>query len=553
MTAQMSHSWSFVLSFALAASVGLAACQGCSQSNGQAPSTADDAVPKVPTVRLYLLSTVAGALEPCGCSKDQLGGVDHLAAYIESQKEDAPNSLVLGAGPLLFTEPVLEPDARTQREWNAEAMAEAASKLGLVAWAPGANDWAGGADALSTLSGKASATVLAANIEGQKQLIPSKLLDVGGTKVGVVGVANPTAGLGTATADLFPSGFSPGPAVDAMKREIASLKGQGAKIIVGLASLPRGDALRLAEAVPELHVLAVGKPIQKGDANDALKPAVLVGNTVVVESANHLQSVAVLDLYVRGTPDGDLVFADAGGVQKAEDIVSLATRIRDLENRINGWENDESIDPKDVAARKEDLENLRKTKSEYEKTETPAKGSFFRYTAVEVRESLGKDPAVSAVLASYYAKVNDYNKEAFKDRKPRPAEDGKASFIGVEECTLCHEEERDVWDKTPHAKAYETLVKDHKEFNLDCVGCHVTGYDLPGGSTVTHVDRLEAVGCEVCHGPGSLHAKDPEKEGLVILKPDPKTCVSECHHPPHVEGFDPEAKLKHILGPGHGE
>jgi hypothetical protein len=96
------------------------------------------------------------------------------------------------------------------------------------------------------------------------------------------------------------------------------------------------------------------------------------------------------------------------------------------------------------------------------------------------------------------------------------------------------------------------LQKQFVEYNLECVGCHVTGYDKPGGSTVTHVDKLENVGCEECHGPGSLHAKDPSKKGLMVAKPDLKKCVSECHHPPHVEGFDPIVKVQSILGPGHG-
>jgi hypothetical protein len=83
------------------------------------------------------------------------------------------------------------------------------------------------------------------------------------------------------------------------------------------------------------------------------------------------------------------------------------------------------------------------------------------------------------------------------------------------------------------------------------VSCHVTGYDRPGGSTVTHVDRLENVQCEVCHGPGSKHAANPAGPGLIVAKPDPGTCLS-CHHPPHVEQFDVVAKMQEILGPGHG-
>jgi hypothetical protein len=170
-----------------------------------------------------------------------------------------------------------------------------------------------------------------------------------------------------------------------------------------------------------------------------------------------------------------------------------------------------------------------------------------------VREKLGADENAKNITLGYYKRVNDHNKEAFKDRIPEAPEKGKAGYVGVDECSRCHKSERAVWDKTDHAKAYPTLQKEFVEYNLDCVGCHVTGYDKPGGSTVTHVEKLENVGCEECHGPGSLHAADPHKDGLIIREPDLKRCVTECHHPPHVEGFDPKTKVQGVLGPGHGQ
>ena len=38
----------------------------------------------------------------------------------------------------------------------------------------------------------------------------------------------------------------------------------------------------------------------------------------------------------------------------------------------------------------------------------------------------------------------------------------------------------------------------------------------------------------------------------VVARPDASTCLS-CHHPPHVEQFDAVAKMKEVLGPGHGQ
>jgi hypothetical protein len=532
------------LAFAIAAAASVAACQGC---HTPAATSADDASPKTPSVRLYIVSSVAGVIEPCGCSKDQLGGVDHMAAYIEAEKPAAPSYLVLGAGPFLFEEPEIKGDATTQATWKAETLALAAKDIGLAAWAPGANDWATGSEALARYREQAGAVIVGANMEGAPGAVPSVVREVSGIKVGIVGVADPKN-----KASGYPQGVTVKPPLEAIKAAIEDVKKQGARVLVGLAALPRGEALRLADNLPELNVLVIGKPFQSGHGNDAPKPPVLAGSTLVVETANHLQTVAVVDLFVRGDGKGPITFKDAGGVAKAEELLSLAGRIRALEARINGWERDKSVNAADVAARKADLERLRAEKAKLEEPGPPVEGSFFRYSLVEVREGLGSEKKVAERMAAYYKRVNDHNKTAFADRKPPPVEAGQASYLGVEVCTECHDEERKVWDASGHAKAYPTLQKDFKEYNLDCVSCHVTAYGKPGGSTVTWNEKLQNVQCEECHGPGSLHAKDPGKKGLITVKPPPESCVSACHHPPHVEGFDPVAKMKNILGPGHG-
>ena len=170
----------------------------------------------------------------------------------------------------------------------------------------------------------------------------------------------------------------------------------------------------------------------------------------------------------------------------------------------------------------------------------------------EIREALGTDPAVAKELSAYYKKVNEHNRVRFASRFPRRRRRSSRQYVGIEVCDACHEEPRNVWNKTRHAHAYATLADQDKQFNLDCVSCHVTGYEEKGGSTVTHVDLLKDVQCEVCHGPGSLHAKDPKKHKPVVAKPGPDRCLA-CHHPPHVEGFDAKAKMEEILGPGHGK
>jgi 2',3'-cyclic-nucleotide 2'-phosphodiesterase (5'-nucleotidase family) len=536
---------------ALAVTVGLsalgAACQGCQVGPSSTPGA--EVPDGKPTLRLYAVSSVAGALEPCGCSKDQLGGIDHLAAFFSAEKTAASNAWMVSAGPLFFMDPQMSADDRQQTLWKAEAIAQTAKQMNLLAFAPGLNDWAGGNETLAKLREASGATLLAGNLEGAPGAVATLVREVNGVKVGFFGLADPKDKVGRT-----PDGVKARPAMESAKVAIDELTKQGARVLVGILALPRGDALRLADNFSQISVLVLGKSAEAGDINDQPKPPILLGSTLVVETSNHLQAVGVIDLHVAPSEkkEGAITFQDAGGVAKAEELLSLASRIRDLEQKLNGWEGNPEIPAADIAARKADLEKLRTDKARLEATTVPVSGSFFKYRLVEVRDKLGVDKAVHEQMASFYKRVNEHNKTAFAGRKPLPVEAGQAGYMGVDACTDCHDEERKVWDATGHARAYPTLQKDFKEYNLECVSCHVTGYGKPGGSTVTYSDKLQNVQCEVCHGPGSLHAKDPTKKGLIVLKPAPETCVSECHHPPHVEGFDAAAKMKLILGKGHG-
>ena len=53
------------------------------------------------------VTDLAGALEPCGCTKDQLGGIDHFGAWVRQSAVATPNGLVASAGPLFFMDPAL--------------------------------------------------------------------------------------------------------------------------------------------------------------------------------------------------------------------------------------------------------------------------------------------------------------------------------------------------------------------------------------------------------------------------------------------------------------
>lgn len=91
------------------------------------------------------------------------------------------------------------------------------------------------------------------------------------------------------------------------------------------------------------------------------------------------------------------------------------------------------------------------------------------------------------------------------------------TYIGSEACKKCHKEAYDIWKKTPHSHAYQTLVDAKRpslrQFDAECIVCHTTGFGYQTGFTNEEATpKLKNVGCESCHGPGSIHAANSRDE-----------------------------------------
>lgn len=99
---------------------------------------------------------------------------------------------------------------------------------------------------------------------------------------------------------------------------------------------------------------------------------------------------------------------------------------------------------------------------------------------------------------------------------PRAADAGDllGQFTGSEKCGECHSKAYEVWQKTPHSHATDTLVHldPPRQFDAECVSCHVTGWSpqefyafASGFLSLEKTPQLVSVGCENCHGPGAAH------------------------------------------------
>lgn len=132
-------------------------------------------------------------------------------------------------------------------------------------------------------------------------------------------------------------------------------------------------------------------------------------------------------------------------------------------------------------------------------------------------------------------------------------------YIGVENCMLCHMPHFESWSETRMSKSYELLkpgarveakmkagLNPNEDYSKNgaCLGCHVTGWEKPGGFTsLEETPDMVGVQCEMCHGPGSVYTEMMMKKqgtyiledyqtkgGLTMPSPENNVCAQQCHN-----------------------
>lgn len=118
-----------------------------------------------------------------------------------------------------------------------------------------------------------------------------------------------------------------------------------------------------------------------------------------------------------------------------------------------------------------------------------------------------------------------------------------ADYVGYASCRECHREAYEVWRKTNHYRAYDSLLRGTRAADDTCLPCHTTGYGEGGFVALSVTPRMIAVQCESCHGPGRAHAADPES---VTPHPAGEASCRRCHDPQNSPGFEFESYWRKI-------
>lgn len=138
----------------------------------------------------------------------------------------------------------------------------------------------------------------------------------------------------------------------------------------------------------------------------------------------------------------------------------------------------------------------------------------FRYQRVPLDHRFVDAPEIFKMQVEYLNQLKALELQGLGVKET--AHESGRKFVGSKTCEACHTQAAEVFEKTPHAHATETLLKKTDPPRIhdpECLSCHVTGWHpqkyFPfetGFLGLKETPDLVGNGCENCHGPAAKHA-----------------------------------------------
>lgn len=470
-----------------------------------------------PAAVLFVTASLEGTLEPCGCSAALRGGLARSARVISDARAANPHVTWIDAGNALFPSDRSPSElVRPQELARAHTLAQAMTAMGLAARATGPLDRMGGDGAAPSAELPTLASAEARRLSRAGAAVPLHVV----------------------------TGATDGALASALERTPP----EPGALVVALLPLGLERALELAPVALGIDLVVAAGPSPVG-SNEGSR-------IVVQEGVPHVRlegrgrALLRVDVAAPG-PEKAGYRWQRGEDDLARELAALDARIALLAEELD--RPGAPDDPLRPLKRSKAVElQARRASLASAPLPTLSQGHF-SLRIVPVDPTLPEEPRVAALIRAHDAEVGALNlawARTHGEDCPEPA-DGQATYVGNAACLDCHPGAGAVWAATPHAHAWETLQALGKQHHLDCIGCHVVGWQEPGG--VCRLDRTEGrqdVGCESCHGPGSLHAEGGDAS-LLRGRADESRCRT-CHNAEHSPHFDFAGWLPRVLGPGHG-
>jgi hypothetical protein len=518
-------------------------------------------------IALLYSSNLRGEYEHCGCPEHPIGGLVRRATFVDRARAESDGVLIVDAGDtLLPAETPIEtflPPLASELERRARVILGAYARMGVHAFLPAEGDLRVGPARLRRLLKEFHLPAVASNLTdgaGRPFFERDRLVTIAGVRVGIFGVVMPQKA-DRALWDRWRPMRAADPTVTA-RAEVTSLGARGAQMVVALVHLGAPEVVaRFLQDVPGITWAVAGH------IGAELATPEMLGGARLLEATSEGRLAGRLDIHVI---DGGMTFTDRG--ERAQLLAQVDDGKSQLADNARRAAEDPNGRMRDfyLVRRKSITDALVRAAEAARKLPAAVHGSWYENRILPLDESFPDHPGVAQLIAAYNAENTrraaaglPVGIEMRDPHAPAPAAIHSAApptpappstYAGGVACAGCHERAWRFFQTTKHARALAALAKGHRDRDPTCVGCHTTGFLLPGGTAniLEATQRLQNVGCESCHGPGLEHVTSADKKGTTHLQVEMTTCLG-CHTADRTNGeFDYERFRRAILGAGHG-
>ncbi len=154
----------------------------------------------------------------------------------------------------------------------------------------------------------------------------------------------------------------------------------------------------------------------------------------------------------------------------------------------------------------------------------------FHTNIIKLDSAIPSDSGMTALYSEYNDGVESIFMESLKAKRKLK----QSVYAADTTCKTCHAETHKKWEQSRHGNAYKTLSDVNKAFDPECLICHTTGFNQPGGFlSALDTPTLKNVQCEMCHGPRREHAQSPAGG----FAKDARKACGKCHVRNHSPNF----------------
>jgi hypothetical protein len=242
---------------------------------------------------LYTGSTHA-MLYPCSCPKEQDGGLARRSSLIKELQKNNLYTLLVDAGSFFAGGLMDEYTQNTQMDMERTAVdLKAMEIMKYDAAAIGEDEFNFGKEVLQEYIGKYNLNFLSANVKFDKAKVPAFLMkEVGGIKVGIIGVTSPAASQKSGGLQFIEPAQAVGQAMEELKKN-------GVQLVLVLGSFSEADEASLINNINGIDILISARVQTEGT------PWKKIGNTLKINSNWQGRKLGKLSLTIKNDKIAD--------------------------------------------------------------------------------------------------------------------------------------------------------------------------------------------------------------------------------------------------------